>query len=116
MMPLESMPNSTSSPIHYTPCERRILKMLSDGDRHLASELMSCLNDELSLRSSLSTHIGNLRNKIPPGQYIVCEISYKKTYYRHVILLPQHPSHSAPSPQKTNVESISRESRNGSTG
>lgn len=108
MTQLDSMPpepEHVSGP-HYTPTEKRLLKALSDGDKHLASSLMPLLNDELTERKTLSAHIGNIRRKLPKGEYIVTEIKFLKIYYRHVILLSSgtdtdtysHNSTSSPNP------------------
>lgn len=83
----QSQTQTQPPPVKYTPVERRILKKLSDGQPHLVTDMMFCLNDELGAKSNLSEHIGNIRKKLPPDEYIVCEIKFRKTYYRHVILI-----------------------------
>ena len=104
MNELDKMPPHI--PIRYTPCERRILKALSDGEAHLATELINdCLNDELSVKNTLATHIGNIRKKLPKDEYIVCEVAYRRTYYRHVIIITSRANILTPTPSPQNGHS-----------
>jgi hypothetical protein len=71
----------------YTPVEQRIVDALSDGEAHLADGLVCCLHDELGGRLNLRAHVSNIRKKLPPGEYLVCEFRSRQIFYRHVILL-----------------------------
>lgn len=75
--------------VKFTPTERRILKVLSDGQPHTRAELMKCLWDELASPAAMRQHIINIRPKIAPlGQTIVCEMGKSYViYYRHVTIL-----------------------------
>lgn len=71
---------------HYTPTERRILAVLSDGEIHMREELMKCLPDpEFSTNTHLNDHLVVLRKKLRAmGQDIVC-VSHKRRYaYRQM--------------------------------
>lgn len=71
---------------HYTPTEKRLLEALSDGEKHLASDLLKLLNDDMTKKCTLSGHIGSIRKKLPKNEFIVCEFQFFKMYYRHVNL------------------------------
>lgn len=69
----------------FTPVERRILEVLSDGKDHTKTELHGCLNDDMGPKSNVSVHVFNIRKKIQPhGQDIVCVYYKRKWLYRHV--------------------------------
>lgn len=69
----------------FTPTERRMLAMLADGLPHRKKELHLCLGDELSDFSTVRVHIHNIRKKLRRyGQDIVCELSSRRIFYRHV--------------------------------
>lgn len=75
---------------HYTPTETKILKLLSDGQRHLNVHVLEqCLPDpQYSTMSNLRSHVGNLRGKLRPvGEDIVAERIKGKWFYRRVKLL-----------------------------
>lgn len=56
----------------YTPTEKRIMDLLSDGMAHPVPIILErCFEDELTTASSLRVHITNLRDKIPNGYDIV---------------------------------------------
>ena len=72
---------------HYTPTQRAILAVLSDGLPHTQRELRKCINDEMS-EKALHLHISILRKRLLPiGQTVVCEYSFRKFLYRHVRLI-----------------------------
>lgn len=72
----------------FTPTERRMLAVLSDGMMHSREELHACLPDDLDPLSAIRNHVSNLRKKLlPKGQDIVCQLHLAKTHYRHVRLL-----------------------------
>lgn len=72
----------------FTPVQRRILEILSDGLPHTRFELHKCLNDELSPVRNIRPHLTAIRKKIRPhGEDILCEYIPHGTYYRHVRLL-----------------------------
>ena len=73
----------------YTPTQQRILKLLSDGQRHPRAEVFDvCIGDDLLDRALLNDHISRLRKKLRPlGQDIICESSGRGYFFRHVRLL-----------------------------
>lgn len=78
-------------PNGYTPTEAQIMQVLSDGMPHTLTELKGCL-DELSLSTTVSVHLTNLRKKLEPkGQTILCRYYNRRLYYQHVGLLYQAP-------------------------
>lgn len=69
----------------YTPTQRRILDLLSDGVAHTKEELVKCLWDELAGPTILNQHISNIRDKLrPQGQDIINIQEQRVSYYRHV--------------------------------
>ena len=48
----------------FTPTERRIYDMLSDGTLHSVTELMTVLDDELALPMAIRPHISKMRAKL----------------------------------------------------
>lgn len=83
MQQLDAMPHRPE--LKYTPTEKRILNLLSDGEAHLIKDMISCLEDELSDSKTVTVHITNIRSKLPRDEWIVCEVKHRKTYYRHII-------------------------------
>lgn len=82
--------------LHFTPTERRILKVLSDGKPHTRKELFACLPDDLASLSSIKPHLTKLRKKLRPlGQEIVCLIE-KHVRYQHVHVVPVNERQDAP--------------------
>lgn len=73
----------------FTPTEQKLLKRLSDGNRHLRDDLKLLLPDHmLNQRTALPYHMSKLRKKLNPiGEEIVCEFRFGKIYYRHVRLI-----------------------------
>ena len=76
----------------FTKTEKSILELLSDGQGHDLGELRKLLPDELGDRVNVRVHIYNIRKKLEPeGETILCEMRWRKGFYRHVRLL--HSSH-----------------------
>lgn len=60
--------------IVYTPIQRRIMHLLSDGKLHTKAELHKCILDDLSENTTVNMHITFLRKKLRLiGQTIICE-------------------------------------------
>lgn len=56
----------------YTPTQRRILHVLSDGLSHTVSELRHCIWDEQAdLDVVIRDHISKLRKVLPKGQDVI---------------------------------------------
>lgn len=68
----------------YTPTQRAILRVLSDGEPHLKEDLLSAMPDDLCSVENLRNHISGLRKRLPPDQYVVCVLRYRRVYYQHV--------------------------------
>ena len=72
----------------FTPTQRKILQVLSDGLPHPFSELLACLPDDLSEISALRMMLSRIRTKLRPrGEDIICQHLYHSHQYRHVRLL-----------------------------
>jgi hypothetical protein len=70
----------------YTPTERRILALLSDGFLHSKNELRKCLNDDLS-EDGVKFHIWSLRKKLKGAGQDISHVVNGVTWYclvRHV--------------------------------
>ena len=68
----------------FTPTQRKILDVLSDGQGHSTEELRKCLWDELTDVSTVRVHLTQMRAKLRPiGQ----DILYRDSMYRHVRLV-----------------------------
>lgn len=76
------MPSETE--VRFTPTEERILKLFSDGERHRKEEIRGKCMDPLSELAGVRVHIKSLRQKIPNGRLIVCEVDRRIAYYRMV--------------------------------
>lgn len=68
----------------YTKTEQAIIDILSDGKPHSRKELHACCGP--SLKKVVSTHVVNIRKKLPPGQDIVAVMLNrgKAAFYQHV--------------------------------
>ena len=78
----------TSTQIEFTPTQQRLLKVLSDGERHEKDELWECLGDDKATGNNLRVHLTYLRKKLRAiGEDITTEFIYRKFTYRHVRLL-----------------------------
>lgn len=75
--------------MQYTPTQRRLLDMLSDGKPHRREELYGCIDDELAdVAKCLRVHLTHLRKKLRKlSQDVLCELHRGKPHYRHVMLL-----------------------------
>jgi len=72
----------------FTPTQKRMLKVLSDGQRHTREELHACLDDELSALSAIQAHITYIRKHLEiRGEDIVCVARDRSYHYQHVRLL-----------------------------
>lgn len=72
----------------FTPTQRRILEVLSDGMWHHREELKKCLYDELSRLKAVRDHISNMRKVLRPlGNDIICELANRRIGYRLVRLV-----------------------------
>lgn len=68
--------------VTYTPTQKRILAVLSDGLPHTRDELMRCLNDDMAEEGTLKAHIQMIRNKLRPiGQNIISECHGRGSFF-----------------------------------
>ena len=75
--------------VKFTPTETRLLRMLSDGNRHLKTELMTCIEDDLANPMTVNYHLCNIRKKLRDrGEGIIVELWERRIYYRQVRFLP----------------------------
>jgi DNA-binding CsgD family transcriptional regulator len=80
--------NGTKTKAQWTPTQSRILKLLSDGMPHEREEIFKCLNDELSAKRVVFTHLSDIRRVLRPlGQDILTELFEGIPHYRWVVLL-----------------------------
>lgn len=76
------------SPKDFTPVQRKMLAVLSDGRPHKKTELHRCLYDELGESDNVFFHLSRMRKHLrPAGQDIICELYRGALYYRHIRLL-----------------------------
>lgn len=54
-----------------TPTQRKMLRVLCDGEAHTRQELHACLPDELSALSSIHKHLHNLKAWLKPKGYLI---------------------------------------------
>ena len=72
----------------FSPTQRKILLVLSDGLPHKLPELMACLDELTERPNSLHSHLALIRRKLrPAGQDIICQFILRQRQYRHVRLL-----------------------------
>jgi len=70
----------------YTKTEMKILKILSDGQRHHIEEMRLEMDDIGQCRVKM--HVSNIRKKLKSkGEDIVCVFRNRRTFYQHVRLL-----------------------------
>lgn len=72
----------------WTPTERRILDVLSDGDPHPVRDLIVCLPDsEGGDTGNVADHVSLIRRKLRPlGHDIVLEIVRGRSWcYRRIV-------------------------------
>jgi len=88
---LSNIPNNSKPPkpvTEFTPVQRRMLAVLSDGMPHRKHELYPCLNDDLADMKAITVHISAMRKILrPKGEDIVCEYNRYIYWYRHIRLL-----------------------------
>jgi DNA-binding CsgD family transcriptional regulator len=56
--------NNGTAERYFTPTQRRMLAILGDGNAHPETQLMKCLNDDLTGIATLRVHITKLREKL----------------------------------------------------
>lgn len=75
-------------PERFTPVQRRMLAVLSDGEPHSRQELHGCLADDLGALSNIRWHLMQLRKKLRvKGQDVLIEYRERKMHYRMVRLI-----------------------------
>lgn len=73
--------------MEFTPSEKRVLGVLSDGFPHTKDELLPCL-DYSRTHNALGQKMFHLKKKLQKrGETILCEYYFQKYMYRHVRLL-----------------------------
>ena len=84
----------SSETLRFSPTQRRILKLLSDGEPHRREELLRCIDEETDPKKftadgrNLQKHLCLIREKIRPrGHDIVCQLLHRAIHYRHIITL-----------------------------
>jgi hypothetical protein len=74
--------------VRFTPSERKILRLLQDGEAHLRDDILACIGDSQTDRSAVAKHMCLLRAKlIILGQDISCVLHKGKIAYRQFKLL-----------------------------
>jgi len=74
----------------YTPTQRKLLIVLSDGLPHTREELHKSLPDDLAIPATLRMHLSNIRKKLHPlGQDILVEHIKGQINYRLVKLMSE---------------------------
>lgn len=63
----------------FTPVQRAIMDVLSDGKPHTKEELKSCLWDDMGVSKTVIIHISNIRKIIRPLGYIITIQVYRRT-------------------------------------
>lgn len=72
----------------YTPTQRKMLAVLSDGLPHSKAELHSCLHDDLGAVENIQIHLTNIRKRIrPKGEDILTQFIDRRLHYRLVRLI-----------------------------
>lgn len=85
----EPVPKGKRVPNEYTPTQRRIIALLSDGELHTPEEIREfCMPDVMVEIREVSSQIGTLRQKLhKKGVDIVCVFTRRDGRYRMVRLL-----------------------------
>lgn len=80
--------------VSYTPIQKRILEILSDGMPHDRWQLLKCIGDPLATLPGLQQHMYLLRSRLRMiNQEIVCVRRQGSYMYQHVkLLVPIAPS------------------------
>ena len=69
----------------FTPIQRAMLKVLSDGQAHTRKELHRCLSDRLGPLTNIAVHLVGIRKVLrPKGEDILCIIENGESKYSHV--------------------------------
>ena len=69
----------------FTPIQRAMLKVLSDGREHTRKELHKCLSDELGPLTNIAVHLTGIRKVLRPrGEDNLCTIIDGESRYSHV--------------------------------
>ena len=72
----------------FTPTQRRLLDVLSDGEVHDRDELVACLEDGLSVWRNVNPHLIAIRKKLRPNrQDIICQVLNRRFVYRLIGLI-----------------------------
>jgi hypothetical protein len=75
----------TEDDIVWTPIQKAMVELLSDGQSHTITELNACRAP--SSEVTISRHLAAIREKLLPiGQTIISEYWNRKCFYRRVIL------------------------------
>lgn len=78
---------STNGSTHYTPTEKAILEILSDGKPHAKHDIAKHVDPEMG-QCNVANHILQLRKKLEPlNEDIVCVYRLKKYFYRQIRVL-----------------------------
>lgn len=67
----------------WTPTEKRIIDLLSDGLPHTRDEVFKCLWDDQSNLDAIKGHLSRMRDKAPHLD-IVCTLHHRRICYRLV--------------------------------
>lgn len=72
----------------FTPTQRKILQVLSDGLPHPVSELQECLWDDQGIAHNVQAHLTAIRRVLRPrGEDIICQHINHSHRFRHIRLL-----------------------------
>ena len=72
----------------FTPTQRRLLDVLSDGEVHDRDELVKCIGDELAVWKNVPPHLTAIRKKLRLNrQDIICQVVNRRFKYRLVGLV-----------------------------
>ena len=72
----------------FTPTERAMLAVLSDGRPHPRGDLEACLPDALGSPANIHPHLTAIRKVLRPlGQDIICQVVNRRNYYRHIRIM-----------------------------
>lgn len=70
----------------WTKTQKIIINLLSDGLPHPSHMIRNEIDPQLGM-SAVRVHIKNIRDKLPPGQTIICEWHHRQYCYRWIRLL-----------------------------
>lgn len=72
----------------YTPTQRRILAVLSDGRPHPYGDLIACLYDDQGTAANVQPHITYLRRKLKPLGQTILGVRVRGRHCYRLIALP----------------------------